>query len=402
MAAPSVPEMAVGFNYPWPANRYYTIGPNIWERGQPQPWLAGGTMARNLIVLRQAGVTVVRVWLMADGVNYDGTVLFGSSPQRGLYWDFQPPDLIPESFLIDFDRLLATCRKAEMQLIPVMVDFPFFDDPPRDSTYVRFPRPGATPTKLDYARGRRSIVENDGFRATFIKGTLEPLLSVAANYKDVIYAFDVMNEPWWCVAPITGVLFGTRIKLDRMIRFLQACCTSIRAFHLLPTIGHRYLSDIYGTFKAVDVDRPQHHYYATFGIDDLMSQATVPKPAQVLGEFGSITLREFTTLVHNLATAEEQLRLTSDPRRRESLSAIVQALKKAVSDYTIQKSPWPALAPKDQEAATIIETRLREAQARGYKLAMIWPEPEDPARVTEDVLKISDAKLASVSRFVRG
>jgi hypothetical protein len=26
---------------------------------------------------------------------------------------------------------------------------------------------------------------------------------VAAANNDVIYAFDVMNEPWWCIAPFT-------------------------------------------------------------------------------------------------------------------------------------------------------------------------------------------------------
>jgi hypothetical protein len=259
-------------------------------------------MARNFKVLLDAGITVVRMWLMGDGANYDGIFEYGSGNNRGVFWDFHPPDTVHQSFLDDFSALLEICKLSKtekMQLIPVLLDFGFFDEPPRDNE-GRYPtKPGLTPTSGDYARGRRSIASNPLFRSTFIKGTLEPLLQIAAKEKEIIYAFEVMNEPWWCIASITGALFGKAVPKNDMTVFLSECCASIKKFGFQSTIGHRYLSNIYSDFSAVKVDRAQHHYYAHPRLyDGLMNAAQMrPKPATILGEFGSITQKEFDALV---------------------------------------------------------------------------------------------------------
>lgn len=381
--------MLVGFNYPWPANRYITIGPNIHERGKPQPWTQDQTMARNFEVLRNAGISVVRIWLMGDGKNYDGMVEFGFANNRGLFWDFHPPNKLHQLFLDDFEALLAICKSAQIQLIPVLLDFKFFDEPDRDNHYVRNHRPGIEPTSLDFGQGRRAIASNPEFRGRFIHGTLEPLLEIAAKKKEVIYAFEIVNEPWWCIAPITGSLFGRAMEKSDMTAFLLECCASVKKYKLPTTIGHRYLSDIYRTFSGVKVDHPQHHYYATSPfLDGLNAREASPRPAKILGEFGSITLREFEDLKRR--TEKER-----NPERKKIMS-------RQVSDFELQKNPWPGLIPQDNDPANVLEIRLRYLEARGYELAMIWPGPVDPDRETTDDLKLDLSKLESVKKFTRG
>src|SRR5262245_19880317 len=97
--------MKVGFNYPWPGNRYITIGPNLSPRGQAQQWTQTKDMERNLKTLKQVDVSVVRIWLMGNGANYDGQVTCRPSG-FGYEWDFKPPDRAPPAFLEDFEKLL--------------------------------------------------------------------------------------------------------------------------------------------------------------------------------------------------------------------------------------------------------------------------------------------------------
>ncbi len=383
--------MLVGYNYPWPANRYITIGPPS-SSGRPQPWAQDTRMVTNFKTLKDVGITVIRVWLMGDGANYNGLAEFGFDNSRGLFWEFQPPDQVDKAFVDSFNTLLSICEDANIQIIPSLIDFPFFDEPRKDSLYggtsVNYPAPrGPIPTNFDFIRGRRSIASNDVFRRKFIEGTLEPLLKVAAEKKKVIYAFEVINEPWWCISPITGSLFGRKMDKDDLIAFLSDCIASIKKFGLRSTIGHRYLSDIYGAFSQIKVDLPQHHYYAhPFYLDSLMSAKTMPNPAKILGEFASFTPKEMKALQ---SSAENE----RDDKRKQRLEAQVKEME-------IQINLWPDLYGLDDDPTNVLEHRLSYAKKAGYELAMIWPGVVDPSVETTDVLKLSSNKFESVRRFI--
>src|SRR6266511_1785120 len=89
--------MLVGYNYPWPGNRYITIGPNLAPRSQPQPWTLTKVMEENLKTLKKYGVSVVRIWLMGDGANYDDEVTYRPTSYWSLShydWDFKPEGCI--------------------------------------------------------------------------------------------------------------------------------------------------------------------------------------------------------------------------------------------------------------------------------------------------------------------
>ncbi|HEX4817130.1 MAG TPA: hypothetical protein VFV66_30685, partial [Nonomuraea sp.] len=146
--------MDVGFNYPWPRNQVITIGPNVNERGKPHPWRAEPSdLDVNLARLRAAGITVVRIWLMGHGHNYDGVVT-RTSRLVGHDWEFQPPPALHPLFAEDFTALLAKFAKAGLKMIPVLLDYSFFDEPEQLSRPAFGPEP--TRTALNYMRGRRA------------------------------------------------------------------------------------------------------------------------------------------------------------------------------------------------------------------------------------------------------
>jgi len=119
-----------------------------------------------------------------------------------------------------------------------------------------------------------------------------------------------------------------------------------------------------------------------------MDANTTPRPAKILGEFGSITQYEFAKLKRD---ARDE---TNEKWRAE--------LNSQVEQYELQYRPWPEVRPKtDNDTDRILELRLRVARDRGYELAMCWPSPVRPWRVTYDDLKLEPRKLASISRFTR-
>jgi hypothetical protein len=384
--------MELGFNYPWPANRYITIGPNTAPRNAPQPWTRDGRMAANLRRLKDAGISVVRIWLMGDGNNYDGEVEFGFSKDRGLFWDSRPPGRVHPAFVTDFTTLLDIFADAKMRIIPVLVDFAFFDDPNPAGLGggVRTPHPGVVKTDLDYSRGKRSIAENPAHLKTFVEGTLNPLLDVAAARKDVIYAFDVFNEPYWCVGRITGSLFGRRMDTNVVAGFLKACVGAVRAHGLPATIGHRYYGDITGTFKDVPADRPQFHYYDKRPYDDLPNLTVPPVAQQIkeaggrkpfLGEFGSVTELEIE-------------RLRADPRAGQPDERARRDFLAQVGKLEVSARRWNRLGGTDALPEKILPERLRLLAHYGYELAMIWPGlMETP----DDDLTLGPRQLASIT-----
>jgi hypothetical protein len=368
----------VGFNYPWPGNRYISIGPNLSPRGDPQPWRGNNLLMRNLKTLQRAGISVVRIWLMGDGANYDGRARFGFDNKRGYFWDFEPPAHVDPAFIDDFRALLSIFADAEMQIIPVLVDFGFFDEPPQRA----WPPPTGewTPTNGGYPRGRRTVATVEAYRKTFISGTVEPLIQVATEdrFKPWVYAIDVCNEPYWCVAPITGGLFGRAVDVASMTAFLVDCVAAVKRANLPSTIGHRYLGDIAGLFKAAVVEKPQYHYYAKLPYDLLQSPES--KLAPFVGEFGSVTPGEIETF------------------RSRYIN---------VDNLSLTANRWlSAFGGADGKPEKILPLRLAFLANQGCPLAMLWPDRPDfiGNDVTRDELKLTRVKLDSITgmRFSRG
>src|SRR5262249_43066883 len=151
------------------------------------------------------------------------------------------------------------------------------------------------------------------------------LLSVANDFKDVIFAFDVMNEPHWCQtrAP-TGGLFAQRMNVTNVSGFLGACVQRLKNHKIPSTIGHRYFSDIQDTFGSVSVDRPQFHYYAhLYSPSDVLPRVSRGRSAAdsvvpIVGEMGSVTRTELDALYAGTKYRRDdiaKLEATVDPWR---------------------------------------------------------------------------------------
>ena len=383
--------MLVGFNYPWPGNQYITIGPN----GDAQPWLKRMTadgkqlqLAKNLADLKAAGISVVRMWLMGDGNNYDGTVVSAyDGTWRRMFWDFAPPARLHQRFLDDFRAMLTVFEQAEMRIIPVLIDFAFLDQPKRNSGLLQTtPYPDTVvATNSNYAGGRSSVALNPAYRATFIEGTLKPLLDVAKDFKKWIYAFDVFNEPYWCVAPITGGLFGPHLDAKAVAGFLSDCVTAVGAAGLPSTVGHRLLSDLSGYFKDGTVTKPQYHYYGkTYSLGERLQPVAPPPPVPFLGEFGALTQGEF-----------EEYRKSGRYDKGE-----LKALE-------ITLPEWPDHGTQNHDPRRILPARLAVMANLGCELAMVWPDGSRKLRTAvhdDSVIDLAAVKLASITgvTFTKG
>ncbi|HEX4813090.1 MAG TPA: hypothetical protein VFV66_10110, partial [Nonomuraea sp.] len=215
----------------------------------------------------------------------------------------------------------------------------------------------------------------------FIKGTLRPLLDVAARHRDTVYAFEIVNEPYWCVAPVTGSLFGRAVNRDRFRAFLSACVEAVNKAGLPSTIGHRYHRDSADYFSGIPVTRPQFHYYAhSLGRDALPNLAGAPAPRPFLGEFGAITPGEIITLGHHARNARDGERLAQIDRME------------------LTSHLWPAARGSDAVPAAVLRERLDLLASMGYELAVIWPNVihADPTR---DELKLDEERLKQVRAF---
>ena len=149
-------------------------------------------LARNLAELEGIGISVVRWFLIGHGVA------FGKAPRRMVVkedgvsktvWRFTLPLSTDPRFIFHFRELLKAFRVAKMQLIPSIVDFPLcgdFED--------------ADLNGLAYG-GRADCVRLPSIRSQFLNGTFLDMVLVAREFRDTIYAIEVMNEPIWMLLP---------------------------------------------------------------------------------------------------------------------------------------------------------------------------------------------------------
>jgi len=338
-------ELVVGFNYPWSRDHYgWDFGPRLRDPGgvivtpvtfrmeqqmafqgqasalplpsifECQPGSQVSNLERNLTILRELGIQVVRIWLVANGLAY------GSAPvKRKDYndgesagelanydWAYTVPPRADPRYGYQFGQLLSLFKKCHMQILPSLLDFPWGGNSslptgppgsPQDTERRGFQALGLAP-------GGRSDCFKDARKTDLLLGTLlTELLAVAAapEYKGVVYAFEVINEPAWNVLFYgkLGTVRCPEATIDQMNHFLDQACRTIQGYGLASTVGHRFYQDIIGSGFAprfaVTGSKPQFHYYARspLGLADppqikgswLFQGIPIPKP--FLGEFDS-------------------------------------------------------------------------------------------------------------------
>jgi hypothetical protein len=381
--------MMLGFNYPNSRDHFgYDLGP--FPVVSRETWLAERTLAltgkaatipleqkgrlfehldRNLKNLHDMGFQVVRFFILGNGLNYGDPPTKGDKydddPKHVPYydWRFTPPLQTDPRFKIHFEALLQSVKKAQLKVIPSIVSFEF----------------GGNRGQLEYqaqvgdiglAAGGRSDCFKAGTYLAFLNRIFSDLLTIAASpqYKDIVYAFEVINEPYFNTQPLLGQL-GVRypeVTFDEMNEFLFMACKTIEARGLPSTVGHRHFGDIYAWNAApptfwVSGSKPQFHYYGKVFVDPSQIEGQglfqrQPKP--FLGEFDS--------------------------------------------DFNRFGTPWPELGHND----TTFE-RLALLEREGCELALIWPDfggTADEAQriIEEDVIKLQARTRQAIVDFTGG
>jgi hypothetical protein len=316
-------HVQVGVNYPWfDYGSDFGLGPPSWRGGHSTPrWY--DEIDQDLRHLRHLGVSVVRWFILADGLTYgtgdDAPRLRGWLRRR---WHFDPPPLNGE-ILAHFSELLARFASVSqgttscIQLLPVLIDFHFCQ--PGILLVMTPGNSGSSTMVTDRAwvkQGRVDAISNDAKRARFLENALDPLLKTSQQYSDVIYAWELINEPDWVTEGWSPNPQGERrVPESSMRAFIEEGSERIRRAGFKPTVGFASADTLRRCGVVSDVS--QFHHYPG----------------------GATTLD-----------------------RHEFDLGIVGEFATAATDV------WPDLIDSGQ---TVLN-RLRLAQACGYSLAVPW------------------------------
>jgi hypothetical protein len=385
--------MLVGFNYPWSREAYSSqIGPNI--KTSPEEFakfnsleLAGDMsmelpplfefmpnfipdppnsglklrfVERNLCNLKRMGIGVVRWFLLGNGNNYgpNPTLRTPTLPHpAAARYSFHPPNPIDKRFRRDFVKLLTIFREREMRIIPSLIDFAFGGE------IMTGPGP---PEGKTWWGGRADVIRDPVARSIFLDTMLAELLAASKEFKDQIYAWEVINEPiWLCIptGPLSQPSWVSRVPettISEMNLFLKEACRRIEAADFVSTVGHRYFGDLNVFEKG---NKPQFHYYADFKWYNYLGGAKNDPPME--GLFRGVIkpfLGEF-----------------------------------AAHNNTTDRDRWA-----QQNDTTF--SRLKRLEEEGCELALIWPDvPGNRQDVKDqDILKLQIETRREIVKYTGG
>ncbi len=283
--------MRVGINYPW-MNYGWDFGePPIKDNGAPwgprAAWRA--TIDSELRGFRALGLFALRWFILADGMAWG---IGDRQPRKddGILgaWHFEPPGPLSPAFVEDFSFLLACCRSAGMLLLPSLIDFRFCQ--------AGLPVEG---TSACVKQGRGEVLLHAEKRHAFLDQVLRPLLAASHPFRDVIYAWELMNEPEWCTESDDSLIDAWNprriIPQQDMLAFLREGVGLINGAGFVSSVGFNR----HATLRAWDspglgVTLHQFHYYAS--TPELPRHTFDPRWPCIVGEFASAPHRPWPEL----------------------------------------------------------------------------------------------------------
>jgi hypothetical protein len=275
---------------------------------------------------RSLGITVVRWFVLADGLTYgtgaDAPWMDDATERR---WRFEPPPL-EVSILDHFDELLRRfgltggTTRPPIQLLPVLIDFLFCQpgSMPLSASDVADPT-RTVPDPAWVKQGRADVITDGRKRSRFLDEVLEGFLQVSARHRRVVYAWELINEP----DLITTGWRRRRVAYEKieqpaMRAFLDDGQARIRRAGFQSTIGFASIAGLRQAGITSDIN--QFHHY--------------PGGRRWLGRHAFD--RRFPGIIGEFATKSSDV--------------------------------WPDLLTTGQN----VLNRLRLAEARGYPLAIPW------------------------------
>jgi hypothetical protein len=170
-----------------------------WEKTQRDTWRRN--LKNKIDYLKKINIYAVRWFILGDGLNYgvkDQCPHEDYKSSKKGEWRFDDPPKLSKQFEDDF-RFLLNCLASggkKMMLIPSLVDYKWCNPGimPNDNSWNKEKK---SPT---FVKGGRSDVIIDlSKRDKFFKNVLTKLLDISMNYKDIILAWELINEPEWVV-----------------------------------------------------------------------------------------------------------------------------------------------------------------------------------------------------------
>jgi hypothetical protein len=253
--------MKVGINYAW---KNYG-----WDFGQPPRKNSGqlwGSRAAwrehidaDLAEFVGLGFFAVRWFLLGDGTTY------GVDDERPRLLPGQPVSLasipaLSPGFVEDFSYLLERCAIAGIQLLPSLVDF-----------HLAFPAMPVAGSDGILKSGRSALFNDSDLREQFFDQTLAPLLKASADFPDILYAWEVINEPEWCTQPAQSPPPAAppppdpcrTVSYGAMRAFIRSGAQRINDAGFRSTVGFAY-HDSVGRWDSAGLGLTLHqfHYYA--------------------------------------------------------------------------------------------------------------------------------------------
>jgi hypothetical protein len=286
----------VGANLPWVG--YGTdYGASAWF---PEGGLASRPDARAVLedacaTVARDGLRIMRVFVVCDA-------------RSGVTFDAGLPAALDFAFFRDMDVLLETAGRHGVGVIPVLFDF-HLCHPPRIANGVQ-------------TGGRADLITGTRARTALLDRIVGPIVD---RYRDhhAIAAWDVMNEPEWCVNP-PWRFWDRSVPPDAMRHFLSEAVAAVRAVTAQPvTVGCATVSGL-DAVRALRLDFYQVHWYEKFGWDALR------RPVSDLALDGPVVLGEFPGM----------------PRRRP-VAAMLEAARLAGYRGALV---WSVLSDDDQSA----------------------------------------------------
>lgn len=261
MAYPESDRFIVGANLPWIG--YGTdVGASAWHP-------AGGLSAqpasldlldRTFATLARDGISIVRSFLLCDarsGVQFD---------------DAGVPAGLDQAVFPDIDALVAAARGHNLRLMPALLDF-----------HLCTSRRIVDGVQLG---GRSRLISDPDARRALVNLVLRP---IAERYgtDETIAAWDVMNEPEWCLPSPLGIR-RRGVPSDVLQKFLGQAVQCVHESARQPvTIGCAATTGL-DLVRPLGLDFYQVHWYEKFGWDALerpVSDLGVGDRPVILGEF---------------------------------------------------------------------------------------------------------------------
>ena len=254
-------RFVVGVNLPWIG--YGTdVGASAWY---PAGGLSAQPAALDLLdqtfaALAGDGVSIVRTFLLCDarsGVRFDADGV---------------PTGLDHAVFPDMDALLAAARRHQVGLMPVLLDFHLC---------------GRARVVDDVQLGGRSrLLTDPDARLAFVNFVLRPIVE-RYGYDDAIVAWDVMNEPEWCLG-IGRLARRKGVAFDALQEFLGQAIQCVRESARQPvTVGCAGTARL-DLVRPLGLDFYQVHWYEKFGwaaLERPVADLGLGDRAVILGEF---------------------------------------------------------------------------------------------------------------------